>query len=64
MASEEEHERVAAAIRSLPKRLRVPFVRVFVEQTPYAEVERELRLSPRALNRRLARGLVLCRRRT
>ena len=63
MATEQEQQRLADAIKRLPMRLRKPFVMAHVQRKPRAEIATELHISVRQVDRRLTRALVACRRR-
>lgn len=63
MATEQEQQRVATAIKSLPMRLRAVFVMAHVQHKSRAEIAAELHISDRQVDRRLTRALLTCRRR-
>lgn len=63
MATEEEQQRLADAIKALPIRLRRVFVMAHVQRKPRAQIAAELHITARQVDRRLTRALVACRRR-
>lgn len=60
MATEQEQQRVADAIKRLPTRLRKPFVMAHVQRKSRAEIAAALHISERRVDRRLIRALVVC----
>ena len=58
MATEEEQQPVADAIKSLPMRLRKPFVMAHLQHMPRAEIAAELHMSEHRVDRRLTRALI------
>lgn len=62
MATEQEQQRVADAVKALPRRLRKVFVMARVQCKPRAQIAAELHLSVRQVDRPLTRALWVCRR--
>lgn len=62
MATDEEQQRLADVVKTLPMRLRKVFVMAHVQRKPRAEIAAELHISARQVDRRLTRALVACRR--
>jgi RNA polymerase sigma factor (sigma-70 family) len=63
VATEEEQQRVADAIKALPMRLRRVFVMRHVLRKPREEIAAKLHISARQVDRRLTVALAACRRR-
>ncbi|HXR93729.1 MAG TPA: sigma factor-like helix-turn-helix DNA-binding protein [Steroidobacteraceae bacterium] len=55
---------VIAAAKSLPLRLRKPFVMLHIQRRTPKEIAAELHISVRCVNYRLTRALRVCRERT